>query len=82
MSTLARPAMASIAALPGVAAGRPDDGDPLAPLREDVVEQPADDLQGDVLERQRRPVEQLQQPLVGAELHEGADGRVAERLGA
>ena len=63
-----------------VTAGRTDDGDPLGPLREDVVEQPADDLQRDVLERQRRPVEQLQQPLVGTELHEGTDGRVAERL--
>ena len=63
-----------------VTAGRPDDGDPLGPLREDMVEQPADDLQRHVLERQRRPVEQLQQPIVGTELHEGTDGRVAERL--
>ena len=46
---------------------------------EHVVEQPADELQRDVLERERRAVEQLEQPLVVVELHERAHGRVAER---
>jgi hypothetical protein len=63
----------------GVAAGGPDDGDPLAPPGQHVVEQPADDLERHVLERERRAVEQLEQPLVRTELHERADGRVAER---
>ncbi len=45
---------------------------------QDVVEEPADELQREILERERRPVEELQQPLVGVELHERADRRVAE----
>ena len=47
---------------------------------EHVLEQPPDELQGDVLERQRRPVEQLlEQPVLVVDLHERHDGRVAER---
>ena len=79
MSTWAQPWTASIAA------------DPVSPLvaptivtrsprgAEHVVEEPADELQGDVLERQRRAVEQLGQPLAVVELHERDDGGVAER---
>ena len=63
----------------GVAARRADDRDPLAALAEHVVEEPADELQGDVLERQRRPVEQLGQPLPRVDLDERDDSRVAER---
>jgi hypothetical protein len=47
----------------GVAARGADDRDPLATLAEHVVEHPADELQRDVLERQRRAVEQLLDPL-------------------
>ena len=43
-----------------------------------MVEEPADELQREILERERRPVEELQQPLVRVELHERADRRVAE----
>ena len=43
-----------------------------------MLEEPADELQGEILEGQRRAVEELQQPLVGVELDERADGRVAE----
>ena len=46
---------------------------------EHVVEHPADELQGDVLERQRRSVEQLGQPLAVVDLHERHDRGVAER---
>ena len=47
-------------------------------LGEDVVEEPPDKLQGDVLEGERRAVEQLEQPLVVAELDERAHRRVGE----
>ena len=43
-----------------------------------MLEEPADELQGEILEGQRGAVEQLEQPLAGVELHERADGRVAE----
>ncbi len=51
----------------GVARGGPDDGDPLAPAGQLVVEEPTDQLQGDVLEGQGRPVEQLGHPRATAE---------------
>ena len=38
----------------------------------------AQQLQGDVLEGERRPVEQLQQPVVGIELAQGRHGDVIE----
>ncbi len=47
-------------------------------LAQDVVEEPADELQREILEGQRRPVEELEQPLAGIELDERADSRVAE----
>ena len=45
---------------------------------EHVVEEPPDELERDVLEGQRRSVEQLEQPLVVAELDEGAHRGVGE----
>jgi hypothetical protein len=63
----------------GVAARGTDDRDPFAPLREHVVEQAAHELQGDVLERERRAVEQLEHEVVVVDLHERHGGRVAER---
>ena len=54
MSTLSRPAHGVDGGRAGVARRRPDDRDALAPLAEHVVEQPADELEGDVLEGQRR----------------------------
>ncbi len=62
-----------------VAARRPDHRDPLAALAQHVVEHPPDELQGDVLERQGRPVEQFGDPLVVADLDERHNGLVAER---
>ncbi len=46
----------------GVAGGGADDRDPLAAPGQFVVEEPAHELQGDVLEGQGRPVEQFHQP--------------------
>ena len=43
-----------------------------------VVVEPAEHLKGDVLERERRPVEQLEQPVARAELRERRHGGVAE----
>ena len=66
----------------GVARRGPDDGDPLAPTGELVVEEAPDQLQGDVLERQGGPVEDLGQPHAVAEVGEGHDvGRVEGGVG-
>ena len=43
-----------------------------------MVEEPPDELQREVLEGQGRPVEELEQPFAGIELHERADSRMAE----
>ena len=61
-----------------VARGRDEHRDALVALRQDVLEEPADELQREILEGQRRPVEELEQPLVGVELDERADRRMAE----
>ena len=63
----------------GVAAGGTDDRDSLTTLGQHVVEHPTDQLQGDILERQRRAMEQLQQPLAFVDLHERHHRRVPER---
>ena len=44
-----------------------------------MVEQPADELEGDVLEGERRSVEQLEHPFVGPGLDQRCGRRVAER---
>ena len=62
-----------------VARRRADDRDPPALLRQDVFEQPPDQLQGDVLERQCRTVEQLLHEVLVADLHEWGDGRMSKR---
>ena len=62
----------------GVARRRADDGHPLAALGQHVVEQPPEQLHRHVLERQRRPVEQLQRPQVRVQLHQRRHRRVAE----
>ena len=54
----------------GVTRGRTDDGDPLAPPGELVVEEAADELEGDVLEGEGGSVEQLGQPHAVAEVGE------------
>ena len=62
----------------GIAGGRADDRDRPAALRQKMLEQVAQQLQGDVLEGERRPVEQLEQPVVGVELAQGRHGDVIE----
>ena len=51
----------------------------VAPSGQLVVEQAADQLEGDVLERQRGPVEQLHQPQAVAEVAQGRHRRIVER---
>jgi hypothetical protein len=62
----------------GVAGGRHHDGGALAPRLEHVVHQPRHQLHGEVLERERRAVEQLQHEQAGAELGERRHRRMAE----
>ena len=62
----------------GVARGRADDGDPLAALGQHMVVEPAQELQRHILEGQRRPVEQLQQPGPGIDLLQGRHRLMAE----
>ncbi len=62
----------------GVARSCADDRQPLIPLRQEFLEQQAEQLQRHVLERQRRAVEQLQQPLALVELDEWRYGLMRE----
>jgi hypothetical protein len=64
----------------GIARGRPHDGDPLARLGQRRLHHLADELHGEVLEGQRRPVEQLQQEMVRPQLHQRRAGGVVEAL--
>ena len=79
MSTLSQPLTPSIAAEPVSPLVAPTIVIRSPRCGEHVVEHPPDELQRDVLERQRRAVEQLEQPLLVVDLHERHDGRVAER---
>ena len=68
---------------PGVARGRPDDGHRAPGVGQLPFEEPTDELERDVLERQRRPVEQLEEPSVVAEPAQRDDvGVVEARVGA
>ena len=58
----------------GIARSCPDDGQPLAALRQNMVHQAGKDLHSYILERQRRPVEQFQLPIVRPELHQWHHG--------
>ena len=49
----------------GVSGGGAKHRDPLAPARQDQIEQPPQHLQRIVLEGEGRPVEQLHEPLAG-----------------
>ena len=63
----------------GVATGGTDDGHPPTLLGQHVVEQPADQLQRDVLERQGRAVEELLDEVPVVDLDERHDGGMGER---
>src|SRR5690606_29004209 len=52
----------------GVTRGGTDDYRTLATLGQEVIQQTTQQLQGEVLERQGRAVEQLHHPLVGIQL--------------
>ncbi len=62
----------------GVAGGSADDHHALAALFQHVVEQATEQLQGKVLERQGRAVEQLQYPLVAVQLAQRCDGAMGK----
>ena len=63
----------------GVARGRHHDGGALAALLQHVVHQPGDQLHGEVLEGERRPMKQLEHEQTWAELRERRGRRVTER---
>ena len=62
----------------GIARGRADDRRTAPALGQHMVHEPGEELHGDVLERQGRPVEQLLDEEVIAELDERCDGRMRE----
>jgi len=61
-----------------VAGGGADNGRALATLLQGIVHQPGEQLHRDILERQRRAVEQLHDEAVRAGLDERGDRRVTE----
>ena len=66
----------------GIARGGPHDGDPLPRLGQRRLHHLPDELHGEILEGQRGPVEQLQQEMVRAKLHQRRAGVMAEtRIG-
>ena len=78
MSTLLAPGDRVDRGRAGVAAGRADDRQVLSAAGEEFLEQQAEQLQRDILERQRRAVEQLEQPLPLVELDQRGDRGVGE----
>src|SRR5207247_5979987 len=62
----------------GVARGRADDCYPLAAPRQRCVEEQAQELQRQILERQRRSVKQLEEPQIAIELDQRRDRVMAE----
>ena len=62
----------------GIARGGADDRQVAVRLAEELLEQQSQQLQRDVLERQRRAVEQLEQPVLLVELHQRGDRLVRE----
>ena len=54
----------------GVAGGRPENGRPRFPTAERAIHRAPEPLHGEILERQRRPVEELQREEIGLDLHE------------
>ena len=62
----------------GIAGGGADDRRPRALPAERAVHQPRHHLHGEVLEGERRPVKQLEQPARGRNLPERRDGRMME----
>ncbi|MNQ89728.1 hypothetical protein D3C85_1050440 [compost metagenome] len=62
----------------GITGSSADDHHALAALFQHVVEQTTEQLQGEVLERQGRAVEQLQHPFVAVQLTQRRNGAVGE----
>ncbi len=62
----------------GIAGGGADDHHALATLGQYVVEQATEQLQGEILERQGRAVEQLHHPFVAIQLPQRRNRAVGE----
>ena len=62
----------------GIARGCADDGQTLSLFRENVVDEACEDLHGEILESERRAVEQFEQPVVRAKLHQRGYCRMGE----
>ena len=62
----------------GVAGGGDHDGGAFAALKQHVVHQPGDQLHRQILEGERRTVEQLEHEQIGAELHQRRGRRMTE----
>ena len=61
-----------------VAGGRAHDHGSLTPASQHRVEQPAQELQGEILKRQSGAVEQFEHPVAVIHLHQGRDRRMAK----
>ena len=72
------PPNASIAAAPVSPEVAPEDRRPRAARHQGAVHQPAEPLHGEILERQRRPVEQFEHKEIVADLRQRRGRRVAE----
>ncbi len=62
----------------GITRGGAHDHHALATLGQHVVEQAAEQLQGEVLERQGRAMEQFEHPLIAVQLAQRGDGTMGE----
>ena len=78
MSTPARPATASIAAEPVSPLVAPTIGQVLVGAGQEALEQQPEQLQRDVLERERRAVEQFEQPVIAGRAGRAASPRRGE----
>ena len=82
MSVCDCPPKASIAAAPGVARGRAENGRATPRSRERAVHRPAEPLHGEILERQSRPVKELERKEIVVDLNQRSGRGVAEtRIG-
>ena len=63
---------------PGIAGRRTDNGDPFPTRCKHMGEHASDQLQGKILEGQRRPLKQFHQPVVRADLFEWRNSHMAE----
>ena len=78
MSIMSSPRKASMAAAPVSPEVAPDHGGARAAAQQRPVHEPGHHLHGEILEGERRPVKQLEQPGRGRDLTERRHGRVVK----